>query len=65
MDTFYCIGCRFAYPMEKSARITSAVHRDGQPVGFCFTCARDVSPAGEVPTLADPGEPPAKRTATA
>jgi hypothetical protein len=44
METFYCVGCRFGYPMEKSARITAGAHRDGEPVGFCFLCARDINP---------------------
>jgi hypothetical protein len=42
MDTFYCVGCRSDYPIEKSARLTPGVHRDGAAVGFCFLCARDV-----------------------
>ncbi len=44
METFYCVGCRFGYPMEKSAKITAGAHRDGEPVGFCFLCARDINP---------------------
>ncbi len=47
MNTFYCVGCRFVYPMEKAAKITSGAHRDGSPVGFCFVCARDIVPADE------------------
>jgi hypothetical protein len=52
MDTFYCIGCRFLYPVEKAARIASDAHLDGQPVGFCFVCARGISPGVEGPELA-------------
>ncbi len=44
METFYCVGCRFEYPIEKSAKITAGAHRDGEPVGFCFLCARDINP---------------------
>ena len=51
MDTFYCIGCRFLYPMEKAARIASDAHLDGQPVGFCFVCARDISPEVDDPEI--------------
>lgn len=55
MDTFYCVGCRFVYPMEKAARITTGAHRDGSPVGFCFVCARDIVPADEKDRDADDG----------
>ncbi|MHB8577022.1 MAG: hypothetical protein ACYDCQ_17050 [Dehalococcoidia bacterium] len=63
METFYCAGCRFQYPAEKAARITAGAHRDGQPVGFCFVCAREYFPDSfehESMTLdAQPQEQPA------
>jgi hypothetical protein len=42
METFYCVGCRSAYAIEKAARLTPAAHRDGESVGFCFLCVREV-----------------------
>jgi hypothetical protein len=41
-DTFYCISCRFAYPIEKAAHVATGVHRDGEAVGFCFLCVREI-----------------------
>lgn len=40
MDLFYCVGCRFSYPLEKAGHLTAGAHRDGDPVGFCFVCTR-------------------------
>jgi hypothetical protein len=48
METFYCVGCRFAYPLEKAGHLTPAAHRDGAPVGFCFLCARELLGEGAV-----------------
>jgi hypothetical protein len=53
MDTFYCIGCRRSYPVDEVARLTSAAHRDGEPVGFCTACARLVEPDVEAAIFAD------------
>ena len=38
--------------MKKAARIASDAHLDGQPVGFCFVCARDISPEVDGPGIA-------------
>lgn len=42
MESFYCVGCRFSYPLEKAGHLTSGAHRDGAPVGFCFVCTREL-----------------------
>ena len=65
METFYCVGCRFVYPMEKSAKITLGAHRDGSPVGFCFVCARDIVPADEQTRDDDSGKRSDEDTASA
>ena len=44
MDTFYCVNCRFSYPTEKAGHLTPGAHRDGDPVGFCFLCVRELLP---------------------
>jgi hypothetical protein len=42
MDSFYCVGCRFSYPLEKAGHLATGAHRDGDPVGFCFVCTRNL-----------------------
>ncbi len=42
MESFYCVGCRFSYPLEKAGHLTNGAHRDGAPVGFCFVCTREL-----------------------
>ncbi len=55
MEKFYCIGCRMSYPLEKAARLTPAVHKDGEAVGFCFLCVREVQPSLEATRPVSPG----------
>jgi len=52
METFYCIECRYDYPLEKLGRLIAGAHRDGGGVGFCFLCMRTAD-VGVAAALAD------------
>lgn len=44
MDSFYCIGCRTTQANARVGKLTAGAHRDGDPVGFCFTCLQALLP---------------------
>ncbi|HZU75438.1 MAG TPA: hypothetical protein VFA70_01655 [Dehalococcoidia bacterium] len=57
METFYCVGCRTSYPIEKAARLIPAAHRDGEAAGFCFVCVRESGSIQQPSAIvADPAE---------